>query len=154
MAAEIRLGTLNYVVLMGRAVADPDLKYTPKGTPVLNFRIAVDRRYKDNATGEWKNDPSFFSVTYFGQYAERAGETLKKGGAVVVEGRLRSRSYETQAGEKRYVVEVIAQRVQTLDKQPGTGAPRPTEAAPEAAAPAAAAEEVDIPPDQVDDVPF
>ena len=79
MAAEIRLGMLNYVVLMGRTCADPDLKYTPKGTPVLNFRIAVDRRFKDPASGEWKSDPSFFSVTYFGQYAEKAGETLKKG---------------------------------------------------------------------------
>jgi single-strand DNA-binding protein len=152
MAAEIRLGSLNYVVLMGRTCADPDLKYTPKGTPVLNFRMAVDRRYKDNATGEWKSDPSFFNIVYFGQFAERAGETMKKGSGVLVEGRLRSRSYETQSGDKRYVVEVMANRVQNLDRQPGTGAPRPAEAAPEAAAPAA--EEVDIPPDQVDDVPF
>jgi len=152
MAAEIRLGTLNYVVLMGRTCADPDLKYTPKGTPVLNFRIAVDRRFKDPASGEWKNDPSFFTVTYFGQYAERAGETLKKGSAVIVEGRLRSRSWESQGGEKRSAVDVYAARVQNLDRQPGTGAPRPAEGAPEAAA--TAAEEVDIPPDQVDDVPF
>jgi single-strand DNA-binding protein len=154
MAAEIRLGMLNYVALMGRAVADPDLKYTPKGTPVLNFRMAVDRRYKDNATGEWKSDPSFFNIVYFGQFAERAAENLKKGSGVLVEGRLRSRSYETQSGDKRYVVEVMANRVQNLDRQPGTGAPRPAEGAPEASAPAAAAEEVDIPPDQVDDVPF
>jgi single-strand DNA-binding protein len=152
MAAEIRLGTLNYVVLMGRACADPDLKYTPKGTPVLNLRIAVDRRFKDPASGEWKNDPSFFSVTYFGQYAERAGETLKKGSAVIVEGRLRSRSWESQSGEKRSAVDVYATRVQNLDRQPGTGAPRPAEGGPEAGA--SAAEEVDIPPDQVDDVPF
>ena len=59
MAAEIRLGSLNYVALMGRACADPDLKYTPKGTPVLNFRMAVSRRYKDNGTGEWKSSSSF-----------------------------------------------------------------------------------------------
>jgi single-strand DNA-binding protein len=152
MAAEIRLGMLNYVVLMGRTCADPDLKYTPKGTPVLNFRMAVDRRYKDNATGEWKSDPSFFSIVYFGQFAERAAENLKKGSGVLVEGRLRSRSWESQAGEKRSTVEVMANRVQNLDRQPGTGAPRPAEGAPEAAAPVA--EEVDIPPDQVDDVPF
>jgi len=152
MAAEIRLGSLNYVALMGRACADPDLKYTPKGTPVLNFRMAVSRRYKDPTSGEWKEDASFFTVVYFGQYAERVGETLKKGSGVLVEGRLRSRSWESQSGEKRSTVEVNASRVQNLDKQTPSGAPRPAEGAPEAAAPAV--EEVDIPPDQVDDVPF
>jgi single-strand DNA-binding protein len=151
--AELRLGSLNVVILLGRAVADPDLKYTPKGTPVLNFRIAVDRRYKDQATGEWKSDPSFFNVSYFGQFAERTGETLKKGGGVIVEGRLRSRTYETQSGEKRYVVEVMASRVQCLDKT-FTGAPPAPAAGATADQPGPGAGEVDIPPDQVDDVPF
>lgn len=150
MAAEIRLGMLNYVALLGRAVADPDLKYTPKGTPVLNFRMAVDRRYKDPTSGEWKNDPSFFSVSVWGQSAERMGEVMKKGSAVLVEGRLRSRSYETQAGEKRYVVEVMANRTQCLDKLPTT--PRAEGEA--GAVPPPEVEEVDIPPSQVDDVPF
>jgi single-strand DNA-binding protein len=150
MAAEIRLGYLNYVVLMGRAVADPDLKYTPKGSPVLNFRIAVNRRYKDPTSGEWKDDTSFFTVVQWGPGAERSGEVLKKGGAVLVEGRLRSRSYETKNGEKRNVVEVHAQRVASLDKQ--ATAPR-AESEPGTAVPPGI-EEVDIPPDQVDDVPF
>ena len=148
MAAEIRLGSLNVVILLGRAVADPDLKYTPKGTPVLGFRIAVSRRYKDPTSGEWKDDASFFNVTVFGQSAERLGETLKKGSAVLVEGRLRSRSYETQSGEKRYVVEVIAQRAQCLDKAPTQPRPEGESQLPPGG------EEVDIPADGVDDVPF
>lgn len=153
MAAEIRLGSLNVVILMGRAVADPDLKYTPKGTPVLNFRIAVDRRYKDTVTGEWKNDPSFFSVNQWGQFAEQNGERIKKGSALMVEGRLRSRTWETQNGEKRTVVEVVAQRVQCLDKFNPT-APAAAPGPGPAAGPAPEGEEVEIPPDQVDDVPF
>jgi len=148
--AELRLGSLNVVILLGRACADPDLKYTPKGTPVLNFRIAVSRRYKDPASGEWKEEASFFTVTQFGPGAERMGEVMKKGSAVLVEGRLRSRSYETQSGEKRTVVEINAQRVQCLDKF-ATGAPTPSAPGAEQPAPA---EEVDLPPDQVDDVPF
>jgi len=151
--AELRLGSLNVVILLGRACADPDLKYTPKGTPVLNFRIAVSRRYKDPASGEWKEEASFFTVTQFGPGAERMGEVMKKGSAVLVEGRLRSRSWETQNGEKRTVVEVNAQRVQCLDKTFTAAPPSATAgAAPEQPGPAT--EEVDIPPDQVDDVPF
>jgi single-strand DNA-binding protein len=148
--AELRLGYLNYVVLMGRVCADPDLKYTPKGSPVLNFRIAVNRRYKDPASGEWKDDTSFFTVNQWGPGAERNGEVLKKGSAVLLEGRLRSRSYETQSGEKRTVVDVNAVRVSCLDKFAATPKPE-TEAA---QAPPATEEEVDIPADQVDDVPF
>ena len=148
MAAEIRLGSLNVVILLGRAVADPDLKYTPKGTPVLNFRIAVSRRYKDPASGEWKDDASFFTVSLFGQSAERLGEVMKKGSAVLVEGRLRSRSYEAASGEKRTVVEVMAYRAQCLDKTQVQ--PRPEGEAPLPPG----TEEVDIPQDSVDDVPF
>jgi single-strand DNA-binding protein len=147
--AELKVGYLNYVVLMGRVTADPDLKYTPKGSPVLKFGIAVNRRYKDPTSGEWKDDPSFFNVTQWGPGAERNGEVLHKGTAIIVEGSLRSRSYQTQAGEKRTVVEVNAIRVLTLEKQAGAG-PR-LETPP---GEAGSVEEVDIPADQVDDVPF
>ncbi|MEO0107935.1 MAG: single-stranded DNA-binding protein [candidate division WOR-3 bacterium] len=145
--AEVRLGSLNVVILMGRAVADPELRYTPKGTPVLAFRIAVNRRYKDPTSGEWKDETSFFTVNQWGPGAERNAEVLKKGGAVLVEGRLRSRSYETTNGEKRTAVEIVAQRVQCLDRTVPTAAPAEGVAPPPV-------EEVEIPTDQVDDVPF
>lgn len=112
--AEIRLGYLNSVALLGRVVQDPDLRYTPKGTAVLGFRMAVNRRYRVGE--EWRDDTSFFDVNVWAQQAERLGETMKKGSAVLVEGELRQRSYETKTGDKRSVVEIHARRVQVLDK--------------------------------------
>ncbi len=143
-AAPIRLGSLNYVVLLGRVTMDPDLRYTPSGAAVLGFRIAVDRVWRDKATDEWKREASFFQVNLWGQSAERLSKTMRKGSAVLVEGQLRSRSWEGKDGEKRYVVEIHSSRTQVLDKPdyaagPGAG---PTE------------EEPDIPKDQLDDIPF
>ncbi len=114
--AEIRLGYLNYVALMGRVTMDPDLRYTPKGTAVLGLRIATNRRYRDRATDEWKEETYYFNANVWGQQAERIGETAKKGSAVLIEGELRSRSWETQSGDKKYMVEINARRVQVLDK--------------------------------------
>lgn len=147
-SAPLRLGSLNVVILLGRTTQDPDLRYTPKGSAVLNFRIAVDRAWRDKGTDEWKREASFFNVNVWGQAAERLGETMRKGSAVMVEGQLRSRTYDTQAGEKRYVVEIWANRVQVLDKTtaPGTG-----EAPPQAPA---GEDEPDFPKDQLDDIPF
>lgn len=144
-ATPLRLGSLNVVILLGRVTMDPDLKYTPKGSAVLEFRIAVNRRYKDKATDEWKDDSSFFNVNAWGQQAERLSETMKKGSAVLVEGQLKSRTWETQSGEKRYAVDIWAARVQVLDKTGGG------EATPSARQ---AEDEPDIPKDQLDDIPF
>jgi len=130
--ADLRMPNLNLVLLAGRMVADPELRYTPKGTAVCSFRMAVSRRYQDRETGEWKDDPSFFNVNVWDRAAERAGERLRKGSPVVVEGRLRSRSYEAQDGSRRYVVEVVSRRVQFLEKAPAAGeapADTPQEAA-------------------------
>lgn len=143
-SAPLRLGSLNVVILLGRVTMDPDLRYTPRGTAVLNFRVAVNRRYKDKATEEWKEDTSFFNVNAWGAQAERLGETMKKGSAVLVEGQLRSRTWETQSGEKRYSVEVWSNRTQVLDKFGAEAGP----------APAPAEDEPDIPKDQLDDIPF
>jgi single-strand DNA-binding protein len=140
----IRLGSLNYVVLLGRVTMDPDLRYTPSGAAVLGYRIAVNRRWLDKQSNEWKEDTSFFNVNIWGQSAERLSKTMRKGSAVLVEGQLRSRSWEGKDGEKRYVVEINSTRTQVLDKAefpsgPGAG---PVE------------EEPDIPKDQLDDIPF
>jgi len=146
--AELRLGSLNSVILLGRAVADPDLRYTPKGTPVISFRVAVNRRYKDPTTDEWKDDTSFFTVNCWAQLAERLGERLRKGMAVLIQGELRSRAWETPTGEKRTAVEIHGRSVQVLDK---TGGPGPAEAAPDASPPS---DEPEVPRDQLDDIPF
>jgi single-strand DNA-binding protein len=119
--ADLRLPALNLVILAGRLVADPELRYTPKGTAVCSFRMAVSRRYQDRESGEWKDDASFFNVVVWDRMAERAGERLRKGSPVVVEGSLRSRSYEAQDGGKRYVVEVVSRRLQFIEKAPAVG---------------------------------
>jgi single-strand DNA-binding protein len=144
--AELRLGSLNYVVIMGRAVREPELKYTPKGTPICNFSVAVNRRYQDKTTQEWKDDASFFDLVAIGQQAERCSERLKKGSAVLVEGRLRSRSWVTQNGDKRSKVEITVGRIQFLDKM-GTEPDSATVPEPEV-------DEHNIPPENLDDLPF
>lgn len=128
----IRLGSLNYVVLLGRLTMDPDLRYTQGGSPVVNFRVAVDRAWKDKGSDEWRREASFFNVNLWGSAAERFNERARKGSPVLVEGQLRSRSWEAQDGQKRYTVEVWATRVQELTKAehgslpertPGPGTP-------------------------------
>ncbi len=114
--AEVRLGTLNKVLLIGRLTRDPESRYTPSGAAVLNFGIAVNRRFRDQS-GEWRDDTCFVNVVAWQKLAERLTEVLKKGSAVMVEGRLQSRSWETKEGQKRTTIEVNAASVQTLDKR-------------------------------------
>jgi len=114
--AELRLGTLNKVLLMGRLTRDPESRYTPSGAAVLNFGLAVNRRFRDQS-GEWRDDVCYVNVVAWQKLAERLGEVLKKGSAVLVEGRLQSRSWEAQDGQKRSTIEVNAMTVQTLDKR-------------------------------------
>jgi single-strand DNA-binding protein len=118
--ADLRLPNLNLVLLSGRLVADPELRYTPKGTAVCSFRMAVSKRYKDRDTGEWKDDPSFFNVVVWDRMAEMAGERLRKGSPVLLEGTLKSRSYETKDGSRRYVVEIVSRRLQFLERTPSS----------------------------------
>ncbi|UCG90841.1 MAG: single-stranded DNA-binding protein [candidate division WOR-3 bacterium] len=111
----LRLGYLNNVQLIGRLVADPELRYTQKGAPVCDFRIASSRRYKNRETGEPQEETLFINVVAWRRQAELANDFLKKGSAVLIEGRLRSRQWETNTGEKRSAIEVIARRIQFLD---------------------------------------
>ena len=112
---QLRLGYLNSVFLIGRLVADPELRYTQKGSPVCDFRIACSRRFKNRETGEWQEETLFMNVVAWRRQAETANDFLKKGSAVLVEGSLRSRQWETNQGEKRTTIEVVARRIQFLD---------------------------------------
>ncbi len=114
---ELRLPEQNSVFLVGRLTRDAEVRYTAKGQPVGNFDIAVNRRYLDNATNEWKDDVSYVKIVVWGKAAERTGERGKKGTAVHVNGRLKSRSWETKDGQKRAALEVVANRVQYLSRQ-------------------------------------
>ena len=112
---EVRLASINKVMLSGRLTREPELRYTPAGVAVMTFSIALNRRYKDQS-GEWKEEVSFVNVVAWQKQAELAGQFLKKGSAVYVEGRLQSRSWETNDGNKRSTLEVRAERLQFLDK--------------------------------------
>ncbi len=110
---------LNVVALVGRMVADPELKYTPSGVAVCTLRIAVDRRFK-NESGERESD--FFDVVAWRQAAEFAANYLSKGRLVSVSGRLQQRSWVQQDGQKRYKIEIVADELQGLDRPREQGA--------------------------------
>ena len=95
----------NNVTLIGNLVDDPELRFTPSGVAMGKIRLAVNRRWRGQ-DGEWQEDTSFFNGTCWREQAEQAAESLQKGMRVIVTGRLQQRSWETDAGEKRSVVEV------------------------------------------------
>jgi single-strand DNA-binding protein len=95
------------ITIAGNLVEDPELRFTPAGQPVARFRVASTPRFRDNATGEWKDgDSLFLTCNVWRQAAENVAESLTRGMRVIVSGRLRQRSYETKEGEKRTVYEV------------------------------------------------
>jgi len=100
------------ITLAGNLVDDPELRFTPSGQAVANFRIASTPRFLDKATNEWKDGESLFlTCTVWRQAAENVAESLTRGMRVIVQGRLKQRSYETKEGEKRTVFEVDADEV-------------------------------------------
>ena len=105
--------SLNKVLLIGNLTRDPELRYVPSGTAVATFTIAVNRVYTSQA-GEKKEEVAFIKIVVWGRRAEVCGEYLSKGSPVFIEGRLQSRSWEGQDGQKRSTMEVIADNVQFL----------------------------------------
>jgi single-strand DNA-binding protein len=119
--AELRLPEQNTVLLTGRLTRDPELKYTASGTAMCRFGLAVNRRYKDPKSGEWKDDTTFVNCVIWREAGERVGKVVKKGSPVHVEGRLRSYDYQDKEGNKRSGIEVEARRVQILEKASSGG---------------------------------
>ena len=101
----------NTVTVTGNATREPELRFTPSGQAVASFGIAVNRRWQNRQTQEWEEAVSFFDVTAWAQLAENAAESVQKGTRVTVTGRLDQRSWETQDGEKRSKVEIVADDV-------------------------------------------
>lgn len=112
------MANLNKVFLIGNLTRDPELRYIPSGSAVTTFTVAVNRVYMQQ--GEKKEEVSYIKVVAWAKMAETCGEYLSKGSPVFVEGRIQSRSWETQQGEKRSAVEVIAERVQFLGRAKGS----------------------------------
>ena len=107
------MANFNKVFLIGNLTKDPELRYTPQGTAVANLRMAVNRKFR-NKNQELKEETCFINVVTWDKQAENCNQYLKKGSALFAEGRLQSRSWEDNAGQKRSVIEVRAERVQFL----------------------------------------
>ena len=112
-------GSVNVVVLVGNLTRDPELRAIPSGTSVCRLGLAVNERTKDPATGEWGERPNYFDIDVFGAQGENCAKYLTKGRQVAVEGRLRWRSWETQEGQKRSAVSVVANSVQFIGPRDG-----------------------------------
>jgi single-strand DNA-binding protein len=115
---------INVVAITGNLTRDPELRTTPGGTSVCKLRVAVNSRRKDGQSGEWVDKPNYFDVTVWGAQGENCANYLSKGRPVAVEGRLDWREWESQDGQKRQAVEIIANSVQFLGSRgdnPGNG---------------------------------
>jgi single-strand DNA-binding protein len=105
---------INRVVMTGNLTRDPELRSLPSGMAVCSLRIACNTRRKNNATGEWEDKPNYFDVTVWGAQGENCSRFLSKGRPVAIDGRLEWREWETQDGQKRQSVDIIADSVQFL----------------------------------------
>jgi len=142
------------IQIVGNLGRDPELRYTPNGRPVTEFSVAVNQATKNQQTGEWVEATDWFRVSVWGDRAERSAEQLRKGSRVLVDGRFRTREYETKDGRKGLSLEITADAVVPLDRreQEGTfaGAPGAPGAVPStASAPAGGFDDTEL-----DELPF
>jgi single-strand DNA-binding protein len=110
---------INKVILIGNLGQDPETKAMPSGTTVCNLRIATSESWKDKQTGETKEQTEWHTVAMFGRLAEIAGEYLRKGSQVYIEGRLRTRKWQDKNGNDRYTTEIVANEMQMLGGRSG-----------------------------------
>jgi single-strand DNA-binding protein len=146
------MASVNKVILIGNLGADPETKYLPSGDAVTNIRIATTDTWKDKTSGEKKESTEWHRITFFGRLAEVAGEYLKKGASVYVEGSLRTRKWTDKDGVDRYSTEIRADDLKFLDRRPSGGDAQPrAESKPPTAAAKKPAGKFD---DMEDDIPF
>ena len=110
---------LNKVTLIGNLGADPEVRFMPSGGSVANIRLATTRRWKDKQSGERKEATEWHRVIFFNRLAEIAGEYLKKGSQVYVEGRLQTRKWQGQDGQDHYTTEILAEELHMLGSRSG-----------------------------------
>ncbi|MCP3724668.1 single-stranded DNA-binding protein [Paraburkholderia sp. CNPSo 3272] len=113
------MASVNKVILVGNLGADPEVRYLPSGDAVANIRLATIDRYKDKASGEFKEMTEWHRVSFFGRLAEIVNEYLKKGSSVYIEGRIRTRKWQAQDGTDRYSTEIVADQMQMLGGRSG-----------------------------------
>lgn len=115
------MASVNKVVLIGNLGKDPETRYSPNGGAICNVRLATTRSWKDKTSGERKEETEWHSVVFYDRLAEIAGEYLKKGRPVYVEGRLKTRKWQDKEGQERYTTEIIATEMQLLGSREGMG---------------------------------
>jgi single-strand DNA-binding protein len=118
------MASVNKVIIVGNLGADPETRYMPNGDAVTNIRVATTDRWKDKQSGEMKEATEWHRVAFFGKLATIAGEYLKKGSQVYVEGSLRTRKWQDKDGQDRYSTEIRADVMQMLGRREGGGEPR------------------------------
>ncbi|MEE9259242.1 MAG: single-stranded DNA-binding protein [Nitrospinaceae bacterium] len=111
------MANFNKVLLLGNLTRDPELRYTPNGAAVASFGLAVNRKYKQG--DDWKDEVCYVDITVWGKQAENCAEYLNKGSQAFIDGRLHFQSWETDAGQKRNKLEVVANNVQFLGRAGG-----------------------------------
>jgi single-strand DNA-binding protein len=121
--------SVNKVILVGNLGKDPDVRYTQTGSAVANFSIATSEQWNDR-DGKRQERTEWHNIVVWGKQAESCGQYLSKGRQVYVEGSIRTRSYDDKSGNKRYITEIVAQRIQFLGGGGGTRLPQQTDAAP------------------------
>jgi single-strand DNA-binding protein len=114
---------VNKVILVGNLGRDPEVRYSPNGQAVANATLATSESWKDKTSGEKQERTEWHRVVFFGRLAEIAGEYLKKGAQIYVEGRLQTRKWQDKDGHERYTTEIVANEMQMLGSRGGAGAP-------------------------------
>jgi single-strand DNA-binding protein len=114
---------VNKVILIGNLGKDPEVRYSPNGGAVTNITLATSESWKDKNTGEKQEKTEWHRIVFFGKLAEIAGEYLKKGAQVYIEGRLQTRKWQDKEGKDRYTTEIVAGEMQMLGSREGRGAP-------------------------------
>ncbi len=121
------MASVNKVILIGNLGRDPEVRYTPNGESITNINIATTDTWKDKATGEKKEATEWHRVVFFGRLAEIAGQYLKKGRQVYVEGNLRTRKWQDKEGQERYTTEIVANEMKMLGSREGMSDAPPRE---------------------------
>ena len=117
--ADLKMPEINYVIVAGNLTKDPVYRQTTNNTPVVNFSIASNRKYKDS-TNQWQEDVCYIGVVAWNKLAESCRDKLKKGFAVLIDGELQSRNWKSEDGHNRSIVEIKARRIQFLNKRSKT----------------------------------
>ena len=112
---------INKAILIGNLGADPEVRYTAGGTAVANVNLATSDQWKDKQSGEMQDRTEWHRLVFFGRMAEIAGEYLKKGSKIYVEGRIQTRKWQGQDGQDRFTTEIVANDMQMLDGRAGGG---------------------------------